>query len=186
MEGISHEVCSLAGVWKLNKLIALYDDNGISIDGKIENWFGENVRERFESYNWNVIGPIDGHDIEAVSEAIEEAKKSDKPTLIDCKTVIGFGSPNRAGTNKAHGSPLGDEELAEAKKALGWEYAPFEIPQEIYDAFDARKAGAEIEEAWLEKYRRYAEAFPAKAAELERRMNGQLPETGMTSFLKPL
>ena len=100
MEGISHEVCSLAGVWKLNKLIALYDDNGISIDGKIENWFGENVRERFESYNWNVIGPIDGHDIEAVSEAIEEAKKSDKPTLIDCKTVIGFGSPNRAGTTK--------------------------------------------------------------------------------------
>ena len=176
MEGISHEVCSLAGVWKLNKLIALYDDNGISIDGKIENWFGENVRERFESYNWNVIGPIDGHDIEAVSEAIEEAKKSDKPTLIDCKTVIGFGSPNRAGTSKAHGSPLGDEELAEAKKALGWEYAPFEIPQEIYDAFDARKAGAEMEEAWLEKYRRYAEAFPAKAAELERRMKGQLPE----------
>ncbi len=184
MEGISHEVCSLAGVWKLNKLIALYDDNGISIDGKIENWFGENVRERFESYNWNVIGPIDGHDIEAVSEAIEEAKKSDKPTLIDCKTVIGFGSPNRAGTSKAHGSPLGDEELAEAKKALGWEYAPFEIPQEIYDAFDARKAGAEMEEAWLEKYRRYAEAFPAKAAELERRMKGQLPKTGMTSSLR--
>lgn len=176
MEGISHEVCSLAGVWKLNKLIALYDDNGISIDGKIENWFGENVRQRFESYNWNVIGPIDGHDIEAVSRAIEEAKKSDRPTLIDCKTVIGFGSPNRAGTSKAHGSPLGEEEMVAAKAALGWNYGAFEIPQEIYKAFDAREAGAQMEERWLEKYRRYAQAFPAKAAELERRMKGELPE----------
>lgn len=176
MEGISHEACSLAGIWKLNKLIALYDDNGISIDGKVENWYAENVRERFESYGWNVIGPIDGHDAEAVSDAIALAKKSDKPTLIDCKTVIGFGSPNRAGTNKAHGSPLGEEEIAAAREAIGWEYGPFEIPQEIYDAWDAKAAGKAMEDEWQAKYDAYRARYPEKAAELERRLSGELPE----------
>lgn len=176
MEGVSHEACSLAGIWKLNKLIALYDDNGISIDGKVENWYAENVRERFDSYGWNVIGPIDGHDVEAISAAIEAAKQSDKPTLIDCKTVIGFGSPARAGTNKAHGSPLGDEEILAAKKTLGWEYGPFEIPQELYEAWDARACGAALEEEWNKKFEEYSARYPDKAVELIRRMSGELPQ----------
>ena len=128
MEGISHEVCSLAGVWQLNKLIALYDDNGISIDGNVKGWFGDDTRGRFEAYGWNVIGPVDGHDIEAVSAAIEEAKKSEtKPTLIICRTTIGKGSPNRAGTAKAHGEALGDEEIALTREAIGWPYPPFSL-----------------------------------------------------------
>lgn len=176
MEGISHEVCSLAGVWKLNKLIALYDDNGISIDGKVVSWFDENHRSRFEAYGWNVIGPIDGHDADAVSAAIAEAKKSDKPTLIDCKTVIGFGSPNRAGTPKAHGEALGDEEIAATRKAIGWEYGPFEIPQEVYEAWDAREKGAELEAEWTALWNKYEEAYPELAAELTRRLAGELPE----------
>lgn len=176
MEGISHEVCSLAGVWKLNKLIALYDDNGISIDGKVVSWFDENHRSRFEAYGWNVIGPIDGHDADAVSAAIEEAKKSDKPTLIDCKTVIGFGSPNRAGTPKAHGEALGDEEIAATRKAIGWEYGPFEIPQEVYEAWDAREKGAKLEAEWTALWNKYEEAYPELAAELTRRLAGELPE----------
>ncbi len=176
MEGISHEVCSLAGVWKLNKLIALYDDNGISIDGKVVSWFDENHRSRFEAYGWNVIGPIDGHDADAVSAAIAEAKKSDKPTLIDCKTVIGFGSPNRAGTPKAHGEALGDEEIAATRKAIGWEYGPFEIPQEVYEAWDAREKGAKLEAEWTALWNKYEEAYPELAAELTRRLAGELPE----------
>lgn len=176
MEGISHEVCSLAGVWKLNKLIALYDDNGISIDGKVVSWFDENHRSRFEAYGWNVIGPIDGHDADAVSAAIAEAKKSDKPTLIDCKTVIGFGSPNRAGTPKAHGEALGDEEIAATRKAIGWEYGPFEIPQEVYEAWDAREKGAKLEAEWTALWNKYEEAYPELAVELTRRLAGELPE----------
>lgn len=176
MEGISHEACSLAGVWKLNKLIALYDDNGISIDGNVVSWFSEDHRKRFESYGWNVIGPIDGHDVKAVSDAIEEAKKStDKPTLIDCKTIIGFGSPNRAGTSKAHGEALGDEEIAATKAALGWEYGPFEIPEEIYQAWDARQAGAEMEAQWQCLWEGYQEKYPELAASLTRRLGKQLP-----------
>ena len=175
MEGISHEVCSLAGVWKLNKLIALYDDNGISIDGKVEYWFADDTRKRFESYGWNVIGPIDGHDAEAVSEAIAQAKKSDKPTLIDCRTIIGFGSPNRQGTSKAHGEALGDEEIAVTRKAIGWEYGPFEIPAEVYEAWDSRAKGDMEEAAWNNLYAKYKEAYPELAAELERRMAGELP-----------
>lgn len=177
MEGISHEACSLAGVWKLNKLIALYDDNGISIDGNVVAWFSEDHRKRFESYGWNVIGPIDGHNIDEVSAAIAEAKKStDKPTLIDCKTVIGFGSPNRAGTSKAHGEALGEEEIAATKAALGWEYGPFEIPEEIYQAWDARKAGAEMEAQWQELWKGYQEKYPELAASLTRRLAKQLPD----------
>ena len=175
MEGISHEVCSLAGVWKLNKLIALYDDNGISIDGKVEYWFADDTRKRFESYGWNVIGPIDGHDAEAVSEAIAQAKKSDKPTLIDCRTIIGFGSPNRQGTSKAHGEALGDEEIAVTRKAIGWEYGPFEIPAEVYEAWDSRAKGDMEEAAWNNLYAKYKEAYPELAAGLERRMDGELP-----------
>ncbi len=176
MEGISHEVCSLAGVWKLNKLIALYDDNGISIDGKVEYWFADDTRKRFEAYGWNVIGPVDGHDVEAVSEAIAQAKKSDKPTLIDCRTVIGFGSPNRQGTSKAHGEALGDEEIANTRKAIGWNYGPFEIPTEVYAAWDARQAGEEMEVAWNDLFERYSEAYPDLAAELTRRLAGDLPQ----------
>ena len=176
MEGVSHEACSLAGVWKLNKLIALYDDNGISIDGKVVNWFAEDNRKRFESYGWNVIGPIDGHDIEAVAEAITEAKKSDKPTIIDCKTVIGFGSPNRAGTSKAHGEALGEEEISATRKAIGWEYGPFEIPEEVYKACDASEQGASLEAQWTKLWDKYQVAYPELASELERRLAGELPE----------
>jgi transketolase len=176
MEGISHEVCSLAGVWKLNKLIVLYDDNGISIDGKVVSWFDENHRQRFEAYGWNFIGPVDGHDADAVSAAIEEAKKSDKPTLIDCKTVIGFGSPNRAGTSKAHGEALGDEEIKATREAIGWNYGPFEIPSEVYAAWDAREAGAKMQAEWDALWAGYQKKYPELAAELTRRISGKLPE----------
>ena len=142
MEGISHEVCSLAGVWKLNKLIALYDDNGISINGDVRGWFRDDTRGRFEAYGWNVIGPVDGHDINAVDQAIAQAKESaEKPTLIICRTTIGKGSPNRQGTAKVHGEALGDEEIAATKAALGWTYGPFEIPQDVYAAWDHRAEG---------------------------------------------
>ena len=145
LEGISHEVCSLAGVWKLNKLIAIYDDNGISIDGDVKGWFGDDTRGRFEAYGWNVIGPVDGHDIDAMDAAIAEAKLSeDKPTLIIARTTIGKGSPNRQGTAKVHGEALGDEEIAATRAAIGWPYAPFEVPQEVYDAWDHRAEGARM------------------------------------------
>lgn len=176
MEGISHEVCSLAGVWQLNKLIAIYDDNGISIDGDVRGWFRDDTRKRFEAYGWNVIGPVDGHDIDAMDRAIAEAKQSaDRPTLIIAKTTIGKGSPHRQGTAKAHGEALGDEEIAETRKAIGWEYPPFVIPQEVYDAWDHRAEGARIEGEWNAMWAGYEKAYPELAAELKRRLAGELP-----------
>lgn len=176
MEGISHEVCSLAGVWRLNKLIAIYDDNGISIDGDVRGWFADDTRKRFEAYNWNVIGPVDGHDIDAMDKAIAEAKKSeDKPTMIIAKTMIGKGSPNRAGTSKAHGEALGDEEIALTREAIGWKHPPFVVPQEVYDAWDHKAEGARIEGEWNEIYEGYKTAHPELALELERRLKGELP-----------
>jgi len=177
MEGISHEACSLAGAWKLNKLVALYDDNGISIDGQVAPWFADNTPERFKAYGWQVIGPVDGHDAVAVSQAIASAKLSaDKPTLIVCKTHIGKGSPNRANTAKAHGEPLGAEEIALTRAALGWPHAPFEIPKEVYAAWDAKKAGQQREAAWNTLFAAYKKAHPALAAEFLRRMKGDLPK----------
>jgi transketolase len=177
MEGISHEAASLAGAWKLNKLIALYDDNGISIDGQVAPWFADNTALRFVAYGWNVIGPIDGHDAAAVSTAIAEAKKSsDRPTLIMCKTHIGKGSPNRANTSKAHGEPLGAEEIKLTRESLGWNFAPFVIPKDVYGDWDAKAKGKAAEAAWNEKFAAYKAAFPALAKELVRRMKGDLPK----------
>ena len=177
MEGISHEAASLAGAWKLNKLIALYDDNGISIDGQVAPWYGDNAALRFVSYGWNVIGPINGHDTAAVSEAIARAKQTeDKPTLIICKTSIGKGSPNRANTAKAHGEPLGAEEIKLTREALGWTHGPFEIPAEVYGDWDAKAAGDKREAAWNAKFSAYAAAYPELAAEFKRRMAGDLPK----------
>ncbi|MGA1253723.1 MAG: transketolase [Burkholderiaceae bacterium] len=184
MEGISHEACALAGVWGLSKLIALYDDNSISIDGKVEGWFRDDTAKRFAAYGWNVIGPIDGHDTQAVSAALSQARLWARagnkgrlaPTLIICKTTIGKGSPNRAGTAKAHGEALGDEEIALTRKAIGWPHAPFEIPKEIYAAWDAKAAGAHHEQAWNRLMQAYAAAFPEKAREFSRRMAGDLPK----------
>lgn len=176
MEGISHEVCSLAGVWGLNKLIAIYDDNGISIDGDVRGWFRDDTRGRFEAYGWNVIGPVDGHDIDAMDRAIAEAKAStEKPTLIIAKTTIGKGSPHRAGTAKVHGEALGDEEIAATREALGWTHPPFEIPQEVYDAWDHREEGARIEGEWQKLFAAYEAEYPELAAELKRRLAGDLP-----------
>ncbi len=176
MEGISHEACALAGAWKLNKLIALYDDNGISIDGQVAPWFIDNTAQRFEAYGWNVIGPIDGHDVDAVDAAIAAAKKSsDKPTLVISKTHIGKGSPNRANTAKAHGEPLGAEEIKLTREALGWSHEPFQIPADVYAAWDAKTAGAAAEKAWDERFDAYAAAHPELAAEFQRRMAGVLP-----------
>ena len=177
MEGISHEACALAGAWKLNKLIALYDDNGISIDGKVAPWFVDNTAERFEAYQWNVIGPIDGHDADAVDRAIGEAKQSaERPTLIICRTHIGKGSPNRQDTAKAHGEPLGASEIALTREALGWPHGPFVIPDEIYAAWDAKAAGAKAEQRWDERFATYAQAYPRLAADFKRRMAGELPK----------
>lgn len=175
MEGISHESCSLAGTWKLNKLIVLYDDNGISIDGNVRGWFTDDTPGRFEAYGWNVIRNVDGHDVAAVDAAITAAKRSDKPTLICCKTVIGKGSPNKAGLNKAHGSPLGDDEIAATRKALGWEYPPFVIPEDVYAAWDARQKGREAEAAWNDLFARYRAQYPQEAGEFSRRIAGELP-----------
>ena len=177
MEGISHEACSLAGAWKLNKLIALYDDNGISIDGQVAPWFADNTPERFKAYGWQVLGPIDGHDAAAVSKAIASAKLSaDKPTLIVCKTSIGKGSPNRANTAKAHGEPLGADEIALTRAAIGWHHAPFEIPADIYAAWDAKAQGQAREAQWNTRFAAYQAAHPELAQELLRRMAGELPK----------
>ena len=177
MEGISHEACALAGAWKLNKLVALYDDNGISIDGQVKPWFIDNTPARFAAYGWNVVGPIDGHDVAAVSKAIAEAKQSTTgPTLVVCKTHIGKGSPNRANTAKAHGEPLGAEEIGLTRAALGWPHAPFEVPAEVYASWDAKAAGASAEAAWNTAFAAYAAAHPALAAEFTRRMRGELPK----------
>jgi len=175
MEGISHEACSLAGALRLSKLIVLYDDNGISIDGKVEGWFLDDTPKRFEAYNWNVIRNIDGHDVEAVSAAIAAAKKADKPTLICCKTVIGKGAPNMQGTDKVHGAALGEKEIAATREALGWIYAPFEIPADVYAAWDAKKQGQAREQEWNLLFKAYSERYPQEAGELLRRMKGDLP-----------
>ncbi|MFP7605354.1 transketolase [Serratia quinivorans] len=176
MEGISHEVCSLAGTLKLGKLTAFYDDNGISIDGHVEGWFTDNTAERFEAYGWHVVRHVDGHNPDAIKAAIEEARKvTDKPSLLMCKTVIGFGSPNKAGTHDVHGAALGAAEVAATREALGWKYAAFEIPQDIYAQWDAKEAGKAKEAAWNDKFAAYAKAFPELAAEFKRRVNGELP-----------
>ncbi|MFT5500143.1 MAG: transketolase [Woeseiaceae bacterium] len=176
MEGISHEACSLAGTLKLGKLICLYDDNGISIDGETDAWFTDDTAKRFESYNWQVVRDVDGHDSGAISAAIEEAiGDTQRPTLICCKTVIGFGSPNKQGTASTHGAPLGDDEIAASRAELGWNYPPFEIPEDIASAWNATGSGAAYEQAWNEMYAQYATAHPELAAEFERRMAGDLP-----------
>lgn len=175
MEGISHEVCSLAGTLRLNKLIALYDDNGISIDGRVDGWFRDNTPQRFQAYGWNVIADVDGHDVQAVDTAIAKAKLSDRPTLICCKTVIGKGAPTMQGTDKVHGAALGDKEIAATREALGWSHAAFEVPAEVYADWDAREAGVKIEKDWARRFDAYRAAFPEKAAEFERRMKGELP-----------
>ena len=176
MEGISHEACALAGAWKLNKLIALYDDNGISIDGQIDPWFADDTAKRFAAYQWNVIGPIDGHDVNAVDKAIAQAKKSaDKPSIIICKTHIGKGSPNRANTAKAHGEPLGEDEIALTRKQIGWNHAPFDIPQEVYAAWNGVQAGTAAELDWDTRFAAYRAAYPDLAHSYLRRMAGDLP-----------
>ena len=176
MEGISHEACSLAGTLKLGKLIAFWDDNGISIDGHVEGWFTDDTAARFESYGWHVIRAVDGHDAEAIKAAIDAARaEHDKPTLICCKTVIGYGSPNKAGSHDCHGSPLGAAEIAAARDFLGWTHAPFEIPADIYAEWDAKTDGVVVEREWSERLAGYREAYPELAAEFERRMKGELP-----------
>jgi len=176
MEGISHETCSLAGTLGLGKLIAFWDDNGISIDGEVEGWFTDDTPARFKSYGWQVIDGVDGHDAEQVKAAIEQAKaNTTQPTLICCKTVIGFGSPNKEGTESCHGAPLGDEEIAATREKLGWHYAPFEIPEDIYAGWNAKQKGSEAERAWNEAFAAYQAEYPELAAEFTRRVNGELP-----------
>lgn len=176
MEGISHEACSLAGTLKLGKLVCFYDDNGISIDGHVEGWFTDDTPKRFESYGWHVVPDVNGHDPVAIQAAIEAAKKvQDKPTLICCKTVIGMGSPNKANTSHVHGAALGNDEIAAARPHIGWNYLPFEIPQEVYDAWDARVKGQALESAWNSMFAEYGKKYPAEAAEFTRRMADELP-----------
>ena len=176
MEGISHEACSLAGTLGLGKLICFWDDNGISIDGHVEGWFTDDTPKRFESYGWHVIADVDGHDPAAISKALEFAKAmTDKPTMICCKTTIGFGSPNKAGTHACHGAPLGQEEINLTKATLGWDHGAFEVPADVYKGWDAKEKGAAAEKAWSEKFAAYQAAHPELAAEFERRMGGDLP-----------
>lgn len=176
MEGISHEACSLAGTWKLNKLIAFWDDNGISIDGHTEGWFTDDTPKRFEAYGWNVIGGVDGHDPAAVEAAVQKAKQStDKPTLICCKTIIGKGSPNKEGTHDVHGAALGQAEVEATRAHLGWKHEPFVIPQDVYEGWDAKTKGEGLEKLWNNKFAEYAAQYPELAAEFTRRMNGDLP-----------
>ena len=177
MEGISHEACSLAGTLGLGKLIAIYDDNGISIDGEVEGWFTDNTAQRFESYGWHVIDGVDGHDGDAIKAAIEQARAtSDKPSIICARTTIGFGSPNKGGKKSSHGSPLGNDEIALAREQLGWQYGPFEVPNEIYAGWNARDAGEQREAHWQSVFDSYKAAHPEQAAEFERRIAGNLPE----------
>ena len=176
MEGISHEACSLAGTLGLGKLIAFYDDNNISIDGHVDGWFTDDTQKRFEAYGWQVIPAIDGHNPAQIIEAIKQAQAEiNKPTLIICKTIIGFGSPNKSNSHDCHGAPLGDEEIALTRKALNWDYAPFEIPADIYAQWDAKAKGSELEKAWHEKFAAYAKAYPELAAEFTRRIEKKLP-----------
>ncbi|MBC9130126.1 transketolase [Frischella sp. Ac13] len=177
MEGISHEACSLAGTLKLGKLIALYDENGISIDGHIEGWFADDTAKRFEAYGWHVVRDIDGHDANAIKLAIEQAQAvTDKPSLLMCKTVIGFGSPNKAGGHDCHGSPLGDAEIEATRKNLGWQYAPFEIPEQYYAAWDAKSKGQKSEDEWNARFASYEKVYPELAKEFKRRTANQLPQ----------
>ena len=177
MEGLSHESCAMAGTLGLGKLIAFWDDNDISIDGHIGDWMEKGVPGRFKSYNWHVITDVDGHDPEAINAAIVEAKAmNDRPTLICTRTVIGFGSPNLAGSHDCHGAPMGDDEIAKTREQLGWSFAPFEIPQEIYDGWDHHQEGAECEDNWNERFRAYNASYPKEAAEFKRRMSGKLPD----------
>ncbi|MDH5593900.1 MAG: transketolase [Gammaproteobacteria bacterium] len=176
MEGISHEACSLAGTLGLGKLIAFWDDNGISIDGHVDGWFTDNTPGRFEAYGWHVIADVDGHDPDAIKKAVDMAKAmTDKPTLICCKTTIGFGSPNKAGSHACHGAPLGEEEINLTKAALGWDHGPFEVPDAVYSGWDAKTSGADAEKAWNDKFAAYKKDYPELAAEFERRMKGDLP-----------
>ncbi len=175
MEGISHESCSLAGTLGLGKLIAFYDDNGISIDGEVEGWFTDDTPKRFEAYGWHVVRDVDGHNAEAIKQAIETARAvTDKPTMICCKTIIGFGSPNKQGKETCHGAPLGEEEIVLTRENLGWKYGPFEIPEDIYAGWNACDKGARAEAAWNDRMAAYRQAFPELAAELERRLNNEL------------
>ena len=176
MEGVSHEACSLAGTLGLGKLIAFYDDNGISIDGEVEGWFTDDTPKRFDAYGWHVIPKVDGHDAEAIKKAIADARAvTDKPSLICCKTIIGWGSPNKQGKEECHGAALGEEEVALVRKTIGWQYPPFEIPQEMYNAWDAKAKGAQLETDWNQKIAAYSQAHPELATELTRRLNGELP-----------
>lgn len=175
MEGISHEVSSLAGTLGLGKLIAFYDDNGISIDGEVKGWFADDTPQRFEAYGWQVIRGVDGHDPEAIKEAVERARETDEPTLICCKTIIGWGSPNKQGKESCHGSPLGDDEIALVRKKIDWPYAPFTIPEEISTAWNARERGAGLEAEWQQKFAAYSEEFPELGRELNRRLQGEMP-----------
>jgi transketolase len=175
MEGISHEACSLAGTLGLGKLVAFYDDNNISIDGEVEGWFTDNTPKRFEAYGWHVVADVDGHDADAISKAIQEARAvTDKPSIICCKTTIGFGSPNKGGKEECHGAPLGDDEIALTREALGWSHGPFEIPDEIYAGWDAKESGAAAEAEWNKKFAAYEAEHPLLAQEFVKRMNGDL------------
>jgi len=182
MEGISHEACSFAGTHKLGKLICFYDQNGISIDGEIENWFTDDSVKRFESYGWHTIC-VDGHDVEEIDEAIVKAKKeSSKPSMIFCRTTIGFGSPNKSGTADAHGSPLGDDEITKTREALGWNFSSFEVPQEVYDFWDSKDSGSNINSKWNELLKTYEERYPNDSLELRRRINGEMPVNFQEDF----
>ncbi|NWO03345.1 MULTISPECIES: transketolase [unclassified Idiomarina] len=177
MEGISHEVCSLAGTLGLGKLIAFYDDNGISIDGEVEGWFTDDTAKRFESYGWHVINKVDGHDSAAITRAIDEARANDdKPTLIICKTVIGYGAPNKQGSESCHGAPLGDDEIVAARKQLNWPHQAFEVPADVYQKWSAVDKGAAVESSWNKRWVAYEQEYPQLAKELKRRLNGELPE----------
>ena len=190
MEGISHEACSLAGTLNLGKLICFYDDNGISIDGEVAGWFAEDVAKRFQAYGWHVIDGIDGHNPEAVSKAIIQAKAEiEKPSMLACKTVIGYGSPNKAGTADTHGAPLGDEELDHVRKQLGWDYAPFDIPSEIKKAWDAKEKGQQAENTWKEAFDKYSKEYPELAQSFNSRFAVSVPDdrfVGLNALVKEL
>jgi len=187
MEGISHEACSLAGTLKLGKLIIFYDNNGISIDGEVKNWFTEDVAQRFESYGWHVVRNVDGHDSDAVDQAIQQAKNNtEQPTLIDCKTIIGWGSPNKQGTGGVHGAPLGDDEINLVRETIGWNYPPFEIPDHIYKAWDACENGAKLQSDWQQQFTEYQSKHPELASELTRRMQGTIPANWEAESTKAL
>jgi transketolase len=179
MEGISHEVCSLAGTLRLSKLVVLYDDNGISIDGKVENWFADDTAKRFEGYGWNIVRVNNGHDVDAVDHALKQAhqlgKQNVRPTLVICRTVIGKGAPNVAGTDKVHGAPLGADEIAATRAAIGWPHAPFEMPESVYKGWDQRAVGAQAQSAWQKTFDAYAAKYPEQAQQFVRRMRGEMP-----------